>query len=121
MAKLLMNLPLMIILLVLFFIVLGKNILWAVLPLGILVLAEVFGIISGLFKTESNEMEKAEPKPPEGLKFVEEGLSRTGKAFGKGEKARIQGKRIKDDREAFGIMGEAADGFFDGLGKLFKK
>ncbi len=111
----------MVILLVLFFIVLGTNVIWAALPLGILLLAEVFGIISGLFKTELKEMEKAEPNPPEGLKFVEKGLSRTGKALGKGEKARKQGKRIKEDREAFGIMGEAADDFFDGIEKIFKK
>ncbi|MCR4334964.1 MAG: hypothetical protein NUV57_00315 [archaeon] len=121
MAKVLMNLPLMIVLLIIFFLVLGKNIIWAALPLGILVLAEVFGIISGLFNTELEEMNKSNPKTPEGLKFIGDGLSRTGKALGKGEKAKMQGKKIKDTRDDFEKAGDAADGFFDGIGKLFKK
>jgi len=121
MAKISINLPLMIILLTIFFFVLGSNIIWAIPFVGILIVAEVFGIISGLFKTELKEMDKAEPKPPEGKKFIEKGLSRTGKALGKGEKARMEGKRIRDDRELFSVAGKAAGDFFGGIEKIFKK
>ena len=70
--------------------------------------------------SELGEMENAKPKSPAGKEFFEEGFSRMGKGLGEAEKAKMENKKIKDERGTFQILGDSADDFISGILKLFK-
>ncbi|VVB98939.1 Uncharacterised protein [uncultured archaeon] len=84
----------------------------------------IWDVLNGLFDTgkeEYAELEATKTKYVSGKKFIEDGLGRTGKAVGKGEKAKADGKRIKEERQDGEIVHTAASDFLTGLGKIFKK
>ena len=101
-----------------------------------LLLADIFGgIITGFFsfiwgvggglaetaKEEAEEAGKAKVKYTSGKKFFEEGLTRTAKAIGKGEVAKAQGKKIKDERDDAEKIHTFVSDFMEGIGKILKK
>ncbi|GEM_PF-6034195 len=78
---------------------------------------------SGLLDTGSSEfkeLEAAKTKHPAGKKFLEEGLSRTGNAIGKGEAAKAQRKKIGEKRPDPEVAHSAISGLMDGIKKLMK-
>ena len=80
--------------------------------------------LGGLFdtsKAEYTEFEGAKTKYTSGKKFFEEGITRSAKAVGKGDAARAQGKKIKDERPGPEIITTAISDFMEGLGKVLKK
>jgi len=84
-------------------------------------IATLIGAIFGAASTEQVEMDRAKPKAPEGKKFFEKSLERTGKSLGKAEKAKSEGKKVKDKRDDWEKVGEAADEFLKETGKLFRR
>lgn len=84
----------------------------------------LWALWKGLLETgsaEFDELEKTKTHSPAGKKFLEESLLRTGKALGKGEAAKSQGKRITDKRPAPEAVHTGISDFMAGLGKLFRK
>ncbi len=87
-------------------------------------LSFLWALWNGLLETgsaEFDELEKTRTHSPAGKKFLEEGLSRTGEALGKGEAAKSEGKRVTDKRPAPESVHTAISDFMTGLGKLFRK
>ena len=87
-------------------------------------LSFLWTLASGVAETgkyEFDELEKTSSKAPAGKKFLEEGLLRTGKAIGKGEAAKAQGKKIAEKRPDGEVVHTAISDFLDGVGKLMKK
>ena len=84
----------------------------------------IWRIITGIADTgkgEFDELEKTKTNYPQGKKFLEDGLSRTGKAIGKGEAAKASGKKIVEKRPDGEVVHDSISDFLNGIGKLFKK
>ena len=87
-------------------------------------ISSIWNILTGLRQIgddEYKELEGAKTKYYSGMKFFEEGITRSAKAVGKGEGAKAQGKKIKDERDSAEIIHTAVSDFMAGLGKILKK
>ncbi len=87
-------------------------------------LSFLWALLGGILdtgKAEFDELEKTGTKAPQGKKFLEDSLSRTGKALGKGEAAKAQGKHVADKRPSGESIHTAISDFMNGIMKLMKK
>ena len=113
----------------------GTQHVWAAALLALLMLADLIGgAVANLFgfarsagqaisetaHGDFEELEAAKSKAPSGMKFFEEGFSRLGKEMGKGEAAKAQRKKTKDNLSVKSFVA-SVENLLGGIGKLMKR